>query len=472
MAKEFADQGGVATMNPPAIVRWATSKLMSRLWRASAITRRRAKAERVRKRKGAPHRVEYFHQVDDGYSQLAAQLLEPLVGRYEIDLVVHLVSAEASLNLPEPDLLRELSRYDSGRVAPHYGLRFPTEGESVDPELSKIAIRIIAAHPEGLWEVMVKVGEALWTGNRAALEELGRVHGMAEPDAASDCVAHGNARREKLGHYSGAMFYYGGEWYWGVDRVYHLEERLVELGASKVEPGSVLFPRPEIEFGPLRDDGRLTLEIYPSLRSPYTSLIFDHAVRLAEKTGVRMMIRPVLPMVMRGVPATRQKGFYIFSDAAREARSLGLEWGLISDPIGEPVRNVYSLYPWAVEQGRGTPLLRAFLHAAFFDGVNTNTPGGMQTVVENAGLDWSEARGIMGNSDWEGEFEANRLAMYKFGSWGVPSFRLLDEKGSEILGLWGQDRLWLFSREIQRLLRARGGAEHANSGTNPRPVPE
>jgi 2-hydroxychromene-2-carboxylate isomerase len=319
---------------------------------------------------------------------------------------------------------------------------------------------------------MVKVGEALWTGNRAALEELGRVHGMAEPDVAADRVADGNALREKLGHYSGAMFYYGGEWYWGVDRVYHLEERLVELGVGKVEPGGVLFPRPEIEFGPLRDDGRLTLEIYPSLRSPYTSLIFDHAVRLAEKTGVRMMIRPVLPMVMRGVPVTRQKGFYIFSDAAREARALGLEWGLISDPIGEPVRNVYSLYPWAVEQGRGTPLLRAFLHAAFFDGVNTNTPGGMQTVVENAGLPWSEARGIMGNSDWEGEFEANRLAMYKFGSWGVPSFRLLDEKGSEILGLWGQDRLWLFSREIQRLLRARGGAEHANSGTNPRPVPE
>ena len=82
--------------------------------------------------------------------------------------------------------------------------------------------------------MMVKVGEALWTGNRAALEELGRVHGMAEPDAASDCVAHGNARREKLGHYSGAMFYYGGEWYWGVDRVYHLEERLVELVAGKV----------------------------------------------------------------------------------------------------------------------------------------------------------------------------------------------------------------------------------------------
>lgn len=61
----------------------------------------------------------------------------------------------------------------------------------------------------------------------------------------------------------------------------------------------------------------------------------------------------------------------------------------------------------------------------------------------------------MGNRDWEDELEENRLAMYGFGSWGVPSFRLLDESGEPLLALWGQDRLWLFSREIQRLLRER-----------------
>ena len=46
--------------------------------------------------------------------------------------------------------------------------------------------------------------------------------------------------------------------------------------------------------------------------------------------------------------------------------------------------------------------------------------------------------------------------MYECGLWGVPSFRLLDETGEQVLALWGQDRLWLFSREIQRLLRDRG----------------
>jgi 2-hydroxychromene-2-carboxylate isomerase len=62
----------------------------------------------------------------------------------------------------------------------------------------------------------------------------------------------------------------------------------------------------------------------------------------------------------------------------------------------------------------------------------------------------------MGNRDWEDELEENRLAMYDLGLWGVPSFRLLDADGNEVLALWGQDRLWLFSREIQRMLRERG----------------
>ena len=306
-------------------------------------------------------------------------------------------------------------------------------------------------------EVIVAVGEALWSGEKEALEALARTHGSVEPTELSARIAAGNTSRREQGHYSGAMFFYEGEWYWGIDRIYHLEQRLIDLGAQRPDsPEELIFPRPEIEFGPLRDDGQLTFEIYPSLRSPYTSLIFDHAVRLARETGVRMVIRPVLPMVMRGVPATRQKGFYIFSDAAREARALGLSWGTIYDPIGDPVRNAYSLYPWAKSQGREAELLSSFLHAAFFDGVNTNNDRGMKVVVENAGLSWAEAREILGNRDWEEALEENRLAMYDFGSWGVPSFRLLDDKGSEVLGLWGQDRLWLFSREIQRLLRERG----------------
>ena len=197
------------------------------------------------------------------------------------------------------------------------------------------------------------------------------------------------------------------------------------------------------------------MEVYPSLRSPYTAISFDRAVKLAHDTGVKLVVRPVLPMVMRGVPATRQKGMYIFWDTAREARAAGVPFGNFYDPIGDPARRAYSLFPWACEQGKGVELISAFLSCAFAEGVNLNNDKGLRKVVEKAGLDWRKAQQIVGQPGWEALLESNRMAMYDSGLWGVPSFRLLDENGKEILALWGQDRLWLFAREIQRQLAAR-----------------
>lgn len=463
MAEQFKDQGGAASSNPPAIVRWVMSKVLSRIATAAAQARRRAKHEAARIKTGERHVVEYFHQVEDGYSHLAAQLLAPLLAHYDVELVCNLVRVPHDDNLPEPDLLLPLSRYDSEKVAPHYGLEFPEGVGAPDAKHLDAAERILAGVSQADFPAAaVAVGDALWSGDIAALDALADRFGSvsrAEADAALD---KGTARRSELKHYSAGMFYCGGEWYWGADRFYHLENRLIEAGVRSTPGDALICPRPAIEAGPLKDDGSLTLEFYPSMRSPYTSMIYDTTVAFAKEVGVSLKLRPVLPMVMRGVTATRQKGWYIFTDTAREAHALGIDWGSIYDPIGEPVRNCYSLYPWASKQGKGTELLSSFLRAAFFEGTNINSQRGMQKVVEDAGLPWDEAAGIMGNRDWEAELETNRLAMYDFGSWGVPSYRLLDAGGTELLALWGQDRLWLFAREIQRVLRERA----ANSASS------
>ena len=462
MSDQFKDQGGAAGMDPSPLRRWLTSQVMQRVIRPSTREKRRVRTERARRRAGARHTVEYFHQVEDGYSHLAAQLLAPLAERYDVDVICHLVSVPRDRNLPEPELLLPLSRVDSAQVAPHYGLHFPAHPAPPDPAGVELGERILAGvAPADFPAVAVAVGNALWSDDAQAIRTLAETHEPADAEKTAEAIATGVRRRTELGHYSAAMFHYGKEWYWGADRFDHLEQRLRALGADRHDSEKSLCPRPAIESGPLKDDGSLTLEIYPSLRSPYTSFIFDVALKLVEETGVRGVVRPVLPMVMRGVPATQTKGMYIFTDAAREAAALGLDWGHMVDPIGQPVRNCYSLYPWACSQGRGDALLSAFLRAAFFDGVNTNTPRGLRTVVENAGLDWAEAETRLGDSEADALLETNRLAMYDFGSWGVPSFRLLDEQGEAVLALWGQDRLWLFAREIQRLL-----AERASKATS------
>ena len=458
---QLADQSGVASSNPTRLKRWLTSKVMTVLSNENKMLAKRDKAERLRKKNNYRHHVEYFHQLDDPYSHLAIQALQKLQSQYDIDISVHLVAGPTGDNLPEPTLLLDYAREDCSQIAPYYSCQFPTHANQ--PRAAQVAIakqilaRQILAEKDAVTvnniaKVGVEVGRAVWSDKD--LKPLAHQYGYSSEAETDQLIIKGSELQSRLGHYSGAMFFYGGEWYWGVDRLHYLEQRLTDLSANTAIEKPFVAPRRTIDIGPIKNNKGLTLAFYPSLRSPYTSIIFDRAVQMCHDSGVELVLRPVLPMVMRGVPVTQQKGMYIFFDAAREARSLGLNWGKIADPIGDPVRRAYSLFPWAREQGKESEFFSAFLQAAFFRGINTNRDKGMRTVVENAGLSWQQAQSIIGNHNWEAEFEANRMAMYQFQSWGVPSFQLLDKNGQCILGTWGQDRLWLVAEKIKQQLAA------------------
>jgi 2-hydroxychromene-2-carboxylate isomerase len=251
------------------------------------------------------------------------------------------------------------------------------------------------------------------------------------------------------------MFYYGREWYWGVDRLHHLERCLEGFGALRAGAAAVA-PRPAIDPGSARDDGSITLDFFPSLRSPYTAVVYDRTLELAERTGVSLVLRPVMPMVMRGVPASFAKGRYIASDAGREAECDGVPFGRLTDPIGRPVERCFSLFPWAREQGRAAELLGSFLRGAWAEGVDTSTEEGLRGVVEAAGLSWSDALAVIDNDDWREELEQNRLTMYReLGLWGVPSYRIRGPEGRPDFSCWGQDRLWQVAQELRERIAGR-----------------
>jgi 2-hydroxychromene-2-carboxylate isomerase len=178
----------------------------------------------------------------------------------------------------------------------------------------------------------------------------------------------------------------------------------------------------------------------------------DRVLDLEKRLPVDLVLRPVLPMVMRGLPVPRAKQLYITLDTKREAEDAGVAFGRMCDPVGRPVERGFSLYPWAKQQGRGAALLRSFTQAAFAEGVDTGTDAGLRLVVERAGLSWDDARKHLDREGWQGELEANREQLFALGLWGVPSFRLLGRSGEPDYTTWGQDRLWRVEQEIRRRL--------------------
>ena len=116
-SNKFENQGGVADSNPNPIKRWLSSVFMRRQSSLDRRRKSRGSAEKERQKKNEPHLVHYFHELDDGYSLLAVQLLEQFKAKYDVDLHCHIASRETSNNIPEPDLLNRLSRTDGKPVS-------------------------------------------------------------------------------------------------------------------------------------------------------------------------------------------------------------------------------------------------------------------------------------------------------------------------------------------------------------------
>jgi 2-hydroxychromene-2-carboxylate isomerase len=414
---------------------------------------RRTWAEARRRLAGAPRRVDYFHQVDDPYSQLAAQTLGRLRERYDVELEVFLVGPPPDEAAPERERLRAYARKDAADVAPAYGLTFSRRAEAPDPDRVATASRILAgAIRTGCFvEAAPRVGEALFAGDGAALEALAGEFPPVEAAEAQAAIEAGGERRRRRGHYLGAMFHYAPEWYWGVDRLHYLEERLEGQGARRSgAPRRPIVAPPDLagRDAEVPTQRRFTLEFFASLRSPYSYIVMERVRDLTRRLPVDVVQRPVLPMVMRGLPVPRAKQIYIQLDTRREADAAGVRFGVVCDPVGEPVERGFSLFGWAREQGRGAEFLLEFARAAFADGIDCASDRGLRRVVERAGLSWADAR--VDRDGWRDELEQNRQTLFELGLWGVPSFRLLGDEGEPDFCTWGQDRLWLVEREIRR----------------------
>ncbi len=408
---------------------------------------RRGLSEIKRSAKGARHEVLYFHQPDDPYSHLLAQWLPELRARYDIDLKVMLVSEPDDDSAPERQALENYARRDAAKIAPYHKLQFTDSGHQPSSENLALARRALAA-ADDLVAQAADIGAALWRDDSSALSNQTLVSEQ-EADAAFES---GTQMRDQLGHYLGGVIYYAGEWYWGVDRLPYLEERLgkANLRHKGMQPLAHFQERPSFMAKPA--SGRLTVEFYPSARSPYSYVAMEETLDLPNHYPVNLVMRPVLPMVMRGLPVPRRKGMYIMGDTKREADRIGVSFGKVFDPVGAPVRRCYSLFPMANAAGKGGEFLHAFCQLAWSEGVDVGADKGLRKAVERAGLDWDEAAKIVDNNDWEAEIEENRVQMMASGLWGVPSYRLLDAQGKELFSCWGRDRIWLLACEIQKAL--------------------
>ncbi|MDH4107708.1 MAG: DsbA family protein [Gammaproteobacteria bacterium] len=417
---------------------------------APALSLRRAAAEARRRLGRRPHHVRVFLQLDDPYSYLVSLFLPELQAAYDVTIEVLLCQALGGEYAPHAELRNEYALADCRLMAREFGVPFLDKGDTPVIERRRALLDLLAGEQDnpGFAELCHAALSAYWRGDTGG---VGRLLGNFPGDgSASELIERNQRRLRELGHYDSAMLHYGGEWYWGVDRLHYLAERLDKLGvrhqAAKTEGLAAL--RQAMRLGlpaavPANAGQLPELEFFFSFRSPYSYLALERTFRIADAFGIRLRVRGVLPMVMRGLSVPREKLLYIITDAKREAAWRGIPFRKFCDPLGAGTERCLAVLGLAQELGREREFLLAAGQAIWDDARDVATDAGLRRIVEQAGIAWSDALAALGGDAWRQEAEHNREALLDSGLWGVPSFRFGD------VVFWGQDRDWLLARQVE-----------------------
>ncbi|MEQ9364201.1 MAG: DsbA family protein [Leptospirales bacterium] len=381
-----------------------------------------------------PRSIDVFLRAADPYSYLLACELPDFAREQRLRVRLHTVLDLPTDMTPHLDLLETYSRADVARIARMRGHVFPGEPRLPAPDLLRAATILLLqceAEPgQSGVDSAARILRALWQNDRSFFAQLPGADSELN-DAHRAALKANEELLRRLGHYNSAMIFYGGEWYWGVDRLWHLSQRLTTAGAGETSD--------KRDAGPPGQRGvdasnKRRIDFYFSFRSPYSYLALSRVFALVDRHNLELKIKPVLPMVMRGLKVPRSKRFYILKDAGREAERHAIPFGRVADPLGVGVERCMAGFACALKRGREREFLLSAATMIWSEGVDVATDRGLAAVVERAGLDWLEFQTYLQNDEWRAVAEENQNDLYSLGLWGVPALRVGDTV------VWGQDR--------------------------------
>lgn len=402
---------------------------------------------KVRRELGkAPSRLDFYFDVADPWSYLTAQVAHRLVEAYPVELDVHVISTPASDVAAQPQLRAKHSVRDAQQLAEYWDIDFPGKKEADPGAIREVASALIRNRPAAdQLRAILELSGAMWANDRKALTKLLGTWGTESTNSIAPVLSANYEELRKAGHYQGGMLQYGGEWYWGVDRLPYLEAVLARDFGTGSHVAHVVKPRSDADRGPVSlSEKPLTCELWFSFRSPYSYLALEQIEQILAPYNVPLELRPVMPMVTRGVPLPNVKRMYIVRDAKREADRLAIPFGEICDPLGDGVDNLLAIAHWASQRGALLAFAKSAMRGIWSEARDMSEYVDLRFVVERAGLPWDEAKQAVTKTDWQKWTQTNVADLTVIGLWGVPSVRCGD------FVAWGQDRLPLLADRLRR----------------------
>jgi 2-hydroxychromene-2-carboxylate isomerase len=397
---------------------------------------------------GGRRGARLYYRADDPYSHLLAQVAPRLTAEYGVTVEIVPVAPPGLSANPAPEMLLHHAMRDAAILAERHGLSFPSDASPPPEDRVRRAHAVLLEprSPDEQVQIAIELGEAVWRDDGQAMAGIVERYGGLSGESVWPALEANYDALERAGHYQPGMLHYGGDWYWGIDRLCHLETRLQREG---LEGSLRLLAEPSSHLAsaiPLPPKEPLQLDLFFSFRSPYSYVVLPQLIALRDRYGVDVRVRPVLPMVMRGLEVPKTKRLYIALDTKREADRLGIPFGHVCDPLGRGIGYCMALFFQCIE-GSADELERvhSIAKGIWAEARDVAHLPDLIHLAGRAGIAEADVRGAIEDGTWKEKAQANRDTLTALGLWGVPSLQI----GG--YATWGQDRIALLEAEIARL---------------------
>ena len=304
--------------------------------------------------------VEVYLALNDPHSFMLVQVLNDLQQRFNIKLKLFLIYEAVPSATKNPKLIRDWALKDANYIAQQYDLKLIEKYPSAKALITG----------QQVWQLSPKTIEhAVIIFNQTWFDEFDFYYNNSTP--LINVQIKNQQRLIRKGHYLPATLFFAGDWFLGIDRLIHLEAKLTKHGLHNNEVttkySNNLLSHPntlkndDIDNRNNINSNNSPCEIFISLRSPYSYLGFEKIKALADKYQIPLVIKPILPLVMRGFDIPINKARYIYFDAHREAKIANIPFRTFNDPIGRGIVNCYEVFSYAEHKGKAV----AFISAAF-----------------------------------------------------------------------------------------------------------
>jgi 2-hydroxychromene-2-carboxylate isomerase len=377
--------------------------------------------------------VEVYLALNDPHSFMLVQVLADIEERFSIRLKLYLIYEAVPGVTVDPKLMREWALKDANFLAQQYNLKsianFPSEKALLTGQQ--------------LWQLSPKTTtSALEIFNKTWFDQFDEYYNTSTP--VINFQIKNQQRLIRKGHYLPAALFFAGDWFIGIDRLSYLELKLTKLTLNTTEETSkytanfltdIHQEKKDIVEDCIQNDNQTACEVYVSLRSPYSYLGFVKAKQLSHKFQVPLVIKPILPMVMRGLNVPLNKMRYTYTDAFREAKFAHIPFSTFNDPIGKGIINCYQIFSYAEYQNKAVEFISAAFEAIYLKNLDVTQQQVIKQICQDIELDYLQALEYAKEHDWQQWSDIHQAELEHLGFWGVPCFKYGDTY------CWGQDRL-------------------------------